>query len=106
MNWFKKDKKETLAPGSPQVSGEMIQQRLRPFLAGKSEILAGSEISPDTKLFSSGLLDSLAFIELVTFLESEFKVRLSDAGEVNLDSLDSIELITRKVLDAFHKKKS
>ena len=31
---------------------------------------AGGEITPDTDLLASGLLDSLGFIELITFIES------------------------------------
>lgn len=45
------------------------------------------------------LLDSMGFMELVTFLETEFKLRVGDDEMVpeNLDSLDALEaFIARK----------
>jgi acyl carrier protein len=43
--------------------------------------LASLEVTPDTDLIASGLLDSFAFVDLIVFIESQSgcKVELSDA---------------------------
>ena len=65
-----------------------------------------NEIQNDTPLFTSGLLDSMAFIEAVIFMESEFKIRLADAVEVNADNMDSLGQWTQAVLKACAKKRT
>jgi len=56
--------------------------------------LDASELTDDTLLFSSGLLDSLSMVDLIGFLEERagFKVKWND---VNLDNLDSLARILR-----------
>jgi acyl carrier protein len=49
-------------------------------------------LTESTPLFTSGLLDSIASLQLVTFLENQFGIRVA-AHEVvpdNLNTLDSI----------------
>ena len=99
--WFRK---ADASPGNAAVSldREAAIQKLRKFVGAKSKLVKESEIAADTRLFSSGLLDSLAFIELVLFVENEFHLKLSDHMDVNMDSLDSIEQILDPVLRADH----
>ncbi len=49
-----------------------------------------------TPLVAAGVLDSLATLELVTFLEETFGIRIK-AHEVNVENLDTIEKIARFV---------
>jgi acyl carrier protein len=95
--WFRKadplSNKSNIAPNP-----EATAQKLRDFIAAKSKLVEASEITNDTKLFSSGLLDSLTFVELVLFVEREFHIKLADVIEVNMDSLDSIEQILGPLL--------
>ncbi|HET9440583.1 MAG TPA: acyl carrier protein [Longimicrobiales bacterium] len=61
---------------------------LEQFLPGESP----DKLTNTTPLFTSGLLDSIASLQLVTFLEQEFGIKVS-AHEVvpdNLNTLDSI----------------
>jgi acyl carrier protein len=96
--WFRK-----ADPVLKQISTppdlESAAQKLRCFIAGKSKLVEASELTDDTRLFSSGLLDSLTFVELVLFVEREFHIKLSDAVDVNMDSLDSIEQILGPLLE-------
>ena len=41
----------------------------------------------------SGLIDSTGILELVTFLESTYSIRIAEEGEVLPENLDSIERI-------------
>ena len=64
-----------------------------------SEFLPGedpSELTNDTPLISSGILDSLATLKLSMFLEEQFGIQL-DAHELEEDSIGSIDKIEKLV---------
>lgn len=57
------------------------------------EVLAGSEINdPDQEIFTSGLLDSLNILNIIVFIENEFKIKINPF-DINLDTLGSINRI-------------
>jgi|SRR5438034_714702 acyl carrier protein len=76
---------------------EIVENKLKDFIATKSKLITVSDIDKNTKVFSSGLLDSLAYIELVLFVEREFRVKLSKMTEVNMNSMDSVAQIVETV---------
>ena len=66
---------------------------LEQFLPGENP----DQLTESTPLFSSGLLDSIASLQLVTFLEGQFGIKI-EAHEVvadNLNTLDSISGFVR-----------
>ncbi len=68
---------------------------LSAFLPGENP----DELQDDTRLISGGILDSIATLKLVMFIEEEFGVQL-EAHEADKEHLDSIadiaELIASK----------
>src|SRR5260370_6440507 len=54
--------------------------------------------SPETDLFDTGVLDSLAFVELVLHLEQEFGVKIT-LEEVEIDNFRSVERIAAFLLN-------
>lgn len=50
------------------------------------------QLSEDTPLLSSGIIDSISALQLVEFLEDHFKFKF-EAHEVDQDNLDTINLI-------------
>jgi acyl carrier protein len=64
---------------------------VREFLLDHFRIEPG-ELSDSTPLFSTGLLDSFAMVELVAFAESSFKKKVR-ARDLTLENFDSIERI-------------
>lgn len=62
--------------------------RLRDFLEEDLGVET-DDITPDTLLFSDGIIDSFALVSLMTFLEAEGGIRINPA-DVNLDNMDSI----------------
>lgn len=70
----------------------MIDEKsLRTFL--EDELGADlAEVDNDTLLFSSGIIDSFALVNMMMFLETEGGFRISPT-EVNLENLDSIDRI-------------
>lgn len=51
-----------------------------------------SEIEPDTPLFSSGIVDSFAIVELLLFLEKSTGQRMNP-DDISLENLDTVNLI-------------
>ncbi len=71
----------------------MEKNEIKELLIKEVESLGQFKIeSDDMKIFSPGYLDSLNIINLITYIESEFKIKI-DPFDVNLDSFESIEKI-------------
>ena len=82
-------------------SNNAIMSRTRDFIL--AEFLEGEdpeELTEDVELISSGILDSLATLKLVTFLETEYDVKIEahEADEDNLNTLvDIANLVESKL---------
>ncbi len=77
----------------------MITDSVRTFLI--REFFRGEAVDAlgtDQPLVSSGLLDSVATLKLVLFLEEQFHVMIdsADISDGQLDTLDSIELLIKR----------
>lgn len=74
-------------------------ERIRRFLADRFLFDETAAIDPSQSLMKAGILDSTGAMELVLFLEDEFKIKVADSELVpeNLDSIDRISAyVTRK----------
>jgi len=76
-------------PLVPQVIAEFI---LGEFLPGEDPV----NLSEQTQLITSGILDSLATLRLIAFVEQKFGVRIA-AHEADESNFDTIELISRLI---------
>lgn len=65
---------------------------LEKYLPGENP----AHLTPTTPLISGGILDSLATLDLVAFLETTFAIELA-AHEVDRDRLDTLERIAALV---------
>ena len=65
-----------------------IQQQIARFMSQTFLFEFAHEVTSETDLFDSGLIDSFGFVQLVEFVEREFSVKLSD------DDLASSETAT------------
>ena len=65
---------------------------LREFLPGEDP----NELKHDTPLMTAGILDSIATLKLVTFLEEEFGISV-EAHEVDAENLNTLSLIAELV---------
>ncbi|HKQ58369.1 MAG TPA: acyl carrier protein [Candidatus Eisenbacteria bacterium] len=65
---------------------------LREFLEGEDP----SALGPTTQLVSSGILDSIATLKLVAWLEKEFGIGIA-AHEADAQNLDTLDQITQLV---------
>ena len=72
---------------------QAIQDKVKTFIL--REFLDGEDpdaLSPATRLFTTGILDSIATLKLVAYLEKEFDISIEahEADAQNLDTLDDI----------------
>ncbi len=74
------------------IIGPVKQYLLDTFLKGEDP----SALRNDTPLISGGILDSLATLELVSFLEQRFGIQL-EAHEVDAERLDTLTSIAALV---------
>ena len=81
------------SPTSPASTRRQEQQRRG---AGESD----ANLKDDTRLLSSGILDSMASLELVAFLEQRFGVEIT-AFERGIEQLDQVQEIVRVSGEAY-----
>ena len=73
-----------------------VSERIHKFLADRFLFDASAVIDPAQSLMNAGILDSTGAMELVLFLEDEFKIRVADT-ELVPENLDSIRQIAAYV---------
>jgi acyl carrier protein len=81
--------------GMQDIKHQVRTYLLDNFLMGGSE----QDIQDDTSFMGSHILDSTGFIELISYLEDQFGIQVTDEEMVpeNLDSLKNIEhFVSRK----------
>lgn len=69
-----------------------VQQRVRQFIIENFYVTDPSELTDGASLIHGGWIDSTGMLELISFLESEYRIRVEDA-EMVPDNLDTIARI-------------
>ena len=75
-----------------EISENVKEFILREFLPGESP----EQLTDSTPLITGGILDSLATLKLVAFLEEQFKIQLQP-HEADAEHLNNITSITNLV---------
>ena len=75
-----------------QIKSDVKAFILREFLPGEDPAL----LTDDVQLISDGILDSLAALKLVTFIEEKYQVQMQP-HEISADYLDSLQTIANTV---------
>lgn len=70
-----------------------IQLKIREFIESELGIDIKS-LSDTDPLYTSGIIDSFAFIEMLSFLENLFETKI-DLADLSLDELDSIDSLSK-----------
>jgi acyl carrier protein len=74
------------------IEGAIKDYIMREFLPGEDP----GQLTPSTPLMTGGILDSIATLKLVVFLENTFSVRM-EPHETDAQYLDTIERIANLV---------
>jgi acyl carrier protein len=75
-----------------------IQEKIKEFILRTSYISA-DQVKNDTLIFAEGIMDSMGFISIISFIEEEFSIMISDNEllEANFESINAIaEFVFRK----------
>lgn len=72
----------------------VTQDELLRFL--REDLNIDDELDAQTELFSSGLLDSVSMVSLITFIEEKTGAVIQP-GDVTLDNFDSVDRIIAHV---------
>ena len=80
---------------SVQVDPDEVAKMIQGYIA-ESFVLDDDELSPETSLIESGIVDSTGIVEIVSFLEETFEIELDD-DELVAENLDSVSRLTRFV---------
>jgi acyl carrier protein len=76
---------------------EQIREQLRTYIVG--QFLPGEDVSnleDDTPLRTSGILDSIATLQLVSFVEQQYGIEV-EARDLGVETFDRIEDIARLI---------
>ncbi len=82
------------------MSSDEVRAVLREYIAGNAALSAAGPLTDSTALAAYGILDSIAVLELVLFLENRFGIEFSskDLDRRRLDSIEGIaELVETKL---------
>ena len=76
-----------------------LKEQIREFVTEQLADAKGITLFDDESLMENGVVDSLGIFRLVSFLEEDLRVRVSD-DEINAETLKSVntieELVVRK----------
>jgi acyl carrier protein len=75
------------------IEAKLKSYILEEFLQGEDP----NELQPSTELMTTGILDSIGTLKLVTFLENEFGVQL-EPHETDAEYLNTVGLIANLVV--------
>ena len=81
-----------MAHDGRSIHGTVKEFILKEFLPGEDP----DALAEDTQLMTTGILDSLATLKLITFLEERFQIRV-EAHEADSENLNTLADITRFV---------
>lgn len=70
-----------------------IKQKVKQFIETKSPAASHGKLLDTDSLLDNNIIDSMGFLDLVTFIESEFAITIED-DELLTDNFESIESIT------------
>ncbi len=73
-----------------------IKEQVRAFLTSNFYVADPSSLEDETSLLEQGVIDSTGVLEVISFIEETFGLKVEDA-EMLPDNLDSIERITHFV---------
>jgi acyl carrier protein len=76
-----------------------IQEKIRLFIV-KTSYVDDDQVNDDTLIFEQGIMDSMGFMSLITFIEESFSVQVTDDDllESNFESIDAITGFVKKKL--------
>jgi acyl carrier protein len=82
-----------------------LEQKIKSFLAERLFIEFGEDVDEHSDLFQLGLIDSQAYMELIRFVESESKSKLTDE-QILSNVFVSVSGIASLICDTLNRDRS
>jgi acyl carrier protein len=79
------------------MTKRQIEEKLKEFIVETFLFGQDSGLKPSDSLLKKGVIDSTGVMELITFIERAFQVKIED-GEILPENLDSIARATSYIL--------
>jgi acyl carrier protein len=81
-----------MQPPLEQEKKVTVPERVRQFIAENFYVSDPSDLGDDVSLINSGLVDSTGMLEVISFLEGEFGIRVAEQETVpaNLETIGRI----------------
>jgi acyl carrier protein len=79
-----------------------IQTKVKEFIL-KTAYITEDKISNDSLLFAEGIMDSMGFISIISFIEETFQIAASD-NELLESNFESVNAITNFVTKKMNSK--
>ncbi len=83
------------------AQGQMIEQQMRVFITDNFLYGQQHQLKPEDSFLENGLIDSTGMLELISFIEQQYGVRVEDDELIpeNLDSLARLVAFVQHKLD-------
>ena len=78
---------------------EDIEKKIKSFIEENFLIEFGTEINTSTDLFKAGVIDSCGYVQLISFIQTEFDISYSDE-----EFLTNIMVSCKAMVGAIHTK--
>jgi D-alanine--poly(phosphoribitol) ligase subunit 2 len=82
------------------MENSMIKEKIQNFMEETFLLEFNEDITEDTDLFRSGIINSFGYIKLINFLEGEFNIKFSEEevlSNVFVTFSSIVDCMTRKV---------
>jgi len=89
-----------MAQDSNEIRETVRKYVLKEFLSGEDP----ATLTDSTPLIKGAILDSIATVKLVTFLEKQYAIEF-EPHEMSVDYLDTLDAITRTVSEKLSRNK-
>jgi len=76
------------------MTSEEISNEIITYVKSIAQNNQPLDLTPQTEILNEQVIDSLGIIQLITFLESKFNVKL-EQSELNFENLGSIECMVK-----------
>lgn len=83
------------------VDNLQIKEKIRQFII-KTSYMPADQVNDDTLIFEQGIMDSMGFISIISFIEETFSVTALDNEliETNFESINAISSFIERKLEA------
>lgn len=82
-------------------NSEKIKSEIKQFIL-KTSYVSEDMLNYETLIFAQGIMDSMGFMSLVSYLDENFSIRVNDSEliEANFESVDAIGNYVEKKLNS------